>query len=77
MAKRVREELVCDVCQKADNVTRYTVNFPEGLKILDRCPKHSNKVLALRDEPGAWRGKGRTTKIVTVTAEEIRRARNV
>lgn len=50
MAKVTLEQIECDVCRKVGE--RYTVGFPDGIKVLDRCTQHARKILSLRDEPG-------------------------
>ena len=52
MAKVTLEQIECDVCQKVGE--RYTLYYPDGSKILDRCAQHAKKILAFKDEPGEW-----------------------
>lgn len=79
MAKVTLEQIECDVCRKLGE--RYTLAFPDGIKVLDRCEKHNRKILALREEPGEWtvltdRGNGKGKGSVKVsTLEDIQRQR--
>jgi hypothetical protein len=52
VAKRTLEQILCDVCESVGE--RYTLSFPDGIKILDRCSKHDKKIQALREEAGDW-----------------------
>lgn len=64
------ERLVCDVCQ--EDGARYTIAFPDGTKILDRCEKHAKKIIALRDEVGDWSPlESRKSGIEVVTVAEV------
>lgn len=77
MAKVTLEQIECDVCRKVGE--RYTLSFPDGIKVLDRCDTHAKKIFAFKDEPGEWTAlsattKGRTTLKVS-TAEDIERQR--
>lgn len=75
MAKVTLERIECDVCREEGE--RYTLAFPEGTKILDRCPKHDKEIKALRDEPGDWIVHSPTTrgKLRVMTPEEIAQQR--
>lgn len=77
MVKVTHETLECDVCNK--DAERYTVSYPDGIKILDRCPQHAKKILALKDEAGGWSefGKSRRGKLQVLTPEEISRKRRL
>jgi hypothetical protein len=46
------ESFLCDVCGKEGE--RYTVQYPDGTLVLDRCDKHNRKLMSLRDEQGTW-----------------------
>lgn len=77
MAKVTLEQIECDVCRKVGE--RYTLSYPDGIKVLDRCDKHATKIFALKEEPGDWTAlsastKGRTTLKVS-TPEDIERQR--
>lgn len=52
MVKVTLEQTECDVCRRPGE--RYTVAYPDGMKVLDRCETHARKLKALRDEPGEW-----------------------
>lgn len=52
MVKVTLEVFHCDVCGAEGQ--RYTVGFHDGLKVLDRCPRHNTKLEALREEKGEW-----------------------
>lgn len=52
MVKRTLEVFVCDVC--GQDGERYTVTFPDGQMIMDRCDKHNSKLEKMRDEKGSW-----------------------
>lgn len=73
MAKVTREQIECDLCGVVG--VRYTVSYPEGMKVLDRCGKHDKRVIDLKDEPGEWTaivGKdGHKRGISVHTPEEI------
>lgn len=69
------ERLVCDVCQ--EDGERYTLAFPDGTKVLDRCEKHAKKIIALRDEVGQWSPlEGRKSGIQVTTVQEIAQRRS-
>ena len=70
MVKVTLETLECDVCRKP--AERYTVTYPDGMKVFDRCEKHSKKLLGLKDEPGEWSTvTARRGRITVLTPEEI------
>ena len=76
MAKVTLEQIECDVCRKVGE--RYTLSYPDGIKILDRCDKHAAKIFALKDEPGDWTvlsAKGRTSLKVSTAADIERQMR--
>lgn len=52
MVKRTLEVFECDKC--GNEGQRYSVIFPEGTLVLDRCETHARKILALRSEVGEW-----------------------
>lgn len=52
MVQRTVTKYECDVC--GEEGERYTVSYPDGILSLDRCDRHSKKLLALRDEKGSW-----------------------
>jgi len=52
MVKRTLEVFECDKC--GNEGTRYSVTFPEGTLVLDRCETHAKKIDALRNEVGEW-----------------------
>ena len=52
MVKRTLELFECDKC--GNEGQRYSVTFPEGTLVLDRCETHAKKIEALRDEVGEW-----------------------
>jgi len=78
MSKVTVEQIQCDICLSLG--TRFTVSFPDGVKILDRCSKHDRKLQALREEPGDWtaitrnRGGGRGLRITTLDGIAAQRA---
>lgn len=71
VVKVTLERLECDVC--GDEAVRYTVSYPDGMKVLDRCERHAKKVLALRDEAGNWSAFTPSTKgkLTVLSPEEI------
>lgn len=70
MVKITLEKLECDVCRSG--AVRYAVTYPDGIKILDRCEKHSKKLLAFKDEPGEWTTvNARKGKFTVLSPEEI------
>lgn len=75
MVKVTLERLECDVC--GDEAERYTVSYPDGMKVLDRCDKHAKKIVALRDEPGDWSALTPSTKgkLTVLTPAEIEQRR--
>lgn len=52
MAKVTLEQIECDICRKVGE--RYTLSFPDGIKVLDRCAAHAKKIFALKEEQGEW-----------------------
>jgi hypothetical protein len=52
MVKRTLEVFECDRCGKEGQ--RYSVTFPEGTLVMDRCETHARKIEALREETGEW-----------------------
>ena len=78
MAKVTLEHIECDVCHTRGE--RYTISFPEGMKILDRCNSHAKKIIAFKNEPGEWTdlptgARGRAGLKIS-TAEDIARQRS-
>ncbi len=72
VVKVTREEIECDVC--AEIGTRYTVNYPDGIKVLDRCDKHAKDILKLKDAPGTWspmKGGSTRGRLQVLTPQEI------
>lgn len=75
MVKVTLETLECDVCRKP--AERYTVTYPDGMKVFDRCEKHSGKLLSLKEEPGEWSTiTARRGRITVLTPDEIALRRN-
>lgn len=76
MVKRTLEQIECDVCGREGE--RYTLSFPDGIKILDRCDRHDKKIQTLKEEAGDWSpvspGNPRG-KLVVTSLEEIERRR--
>ena len=52
MVKRTLEVFECDKC--GNEGQRYSVTFPEGTLVMDRCETHAKKLEALRNETGDW-----------------------
>lgn len=52
MVKRTLEVFECDKC--GDEGQRYSVTFPDGTLVMDRCETHARKLDALRAEQGEW-----------------------
>ena len=50
--KRTLELYDCDKC--GNEGQRYSVVFPEGALVMDRCELHAKKLEALRSEVGEW-----------------------
>ena len=70
MVKVTLERIECDVC--GEEGTRYTLSFPDGVKVLDRCEKHEKKIMALKNEKGDWTPLGgRSSGITVKTPEQI------
>ena len=71
MVKVTHETLECDVCGKP--AERYTLAFPDGIKILDRCDQHAKKIMSLKDEPGGWSAIGANSRgrLTVLTPAEI------
>jgi hypothetical protein len=77
MARITKEQIICDICQSEGE--RYTLSFPGGIKVLDRCSKHDRKILALKNEPGEWtviqQDGHRKGRIKLVTPDDIQKKR--
>jgi hypothetical protein len=76
VAKVTLEQYECDVCQTIGE--RYTISYPDGMKILDRCSKHNRKILALKEEVGDWTavtGQSRRGRLAVTTPNEIAKKR--
>ncbi len=52
MVKRTYEVFECDVC--GEGAQRYSLSFEDGTLNMDRCVKHAQTILELRDGPGEW-----------------------
>lgn len=52
MVRRTVELYECDVCGK--DAKRYQITYDEGVRVTDRCEKHSKALEALKEEPGEW-----------------------
>jgi len=52
MVKKTLEVFECDKC--GNEGQRYSINYPEGTLVMDRCETHARKIEALRDEVGEW-----------------------
>lgn len=76
MVRKTVELFECDVC--GAEAERYTVSFPDGgILALDRCERHNKKILALRDEKGAWTsGQGRSVFKVSSLEDIKKQKRN-
>lgn len=71
VVRKTVELFECDIC--GADAKRYTVSYPDdnGILALDRCERHNKKLVALREEKGAWTtGAGRSVFKVT-SLEEI------
>jgi hypothetical protein len=75
MAKVTLERYNCDVCEQEGE--RYTLSFPDGIKVLDRCERHAKKIIALRDEAGEFTriAPNRRNSLKVSTPEDIARQR--
>lgn len=81
MAKQTIEQFICDICQEVGE--RYTLSFPDGIKVLDRCSKHDKKIMDLKEEVGDWtsltsrpsvrRGQLELTDPATITRKRTRK----
>lgn len=76
MVKVTLEVFHCDVC--GDEGQRYTVGFHDGLKVLDRCPRHGKKLEDLREEKGEWqvpspRSEFKVTSVADIKAKKTTR----
>lgn len=40
MARRITEEVLCDMCGSSEGVVRVTVNRPANIIIIDLCTEH-------------------------------------
>jgi hypothetical protein len=75
MVKVTLETLECDVCRKP--AERYTITYPDGMKVFDRCERHNKKLLGLKDEPGEWSTiTAKRGRITVLTPDEIALRRN-
>lgn len=52
MVKKTLEVYECDICGEPGE--RYTVHYPDGILHLDRCGKHNQPLMKLRDAQGQW-----------------------
>lgn len=79
MVARVLQQIECDVC--GNEGTRYTLSFPDGIKVLDRCAQHDQKIQELRAEEGDFttttvnQGNVKRGGIVLTDVSEIERKR--
>ncbi len=76
MVRKTVELFECDVC--GADAERYTISFPDGgILALDRCERHNKKLVALREEKGAWTtGSGRSVfKVSSIEDIEKRRSK--
>lgn len=73
MARRTLEVFECDICGKEGE--RYTILYPDGQKVLDRCDRHNSKVLALREEKGEWQQRDGRSQFKISTPDEIMKLR--
>jgi len=64
------EAFHCDVCG-ADG-QRYTVGYKDGMKVLDRCQRHSGKLEALREEKGEWQPLSPRSEFKVSSLDEIK-----
>lgn len=71
MVKVTLEKIECDVCG-AEGV-RYTIGYPDGMKVLDRCSKHDKAIVKLKEEAGAWTPTSEHArgKLTVLSPEEI------
>lgn len=60
MVRKVVEVYECDVCGK--QAERYTISYPDGYLVLDRCEKHDRTLSKLREEKGLWTAKNEQGK---------------
>lgn len=71
MVKVTLETFQCDVCGEPGE--RYTVGYKDGTKVLDRCPRHSTKLEALRNEKGEWQAVAPKTEFKVSSIEDIKK----
>jgi len=74
MVKVTLEAFHCDVC--GDEGDRYTVGYRDGMKILDRCPRHATKLEALRNEKGDWQASSPRSEFKVSSIDEIKQKKN-
>lgn len=75
MVKVTLEAFHCDVCGEPGQ--RYTVGFPDGVKLLDRCARHAAKVEALRNEKGDWQPVSAKSEFKVSSIDEIKKQKKV
>ena len=75
MVKVTLERVICDLCDREGE--RYTISYPDGMKVLDRCDKHNKGLMKLKDEAGEWTQLSTRTrgKLQVLTPEQIRAQR--
>lgn len=71
MVRVTLEVYRCDVCG-ADG-ERYTVGYRDGVKVLDRCPRHASKLEAFREEKGDWQPNSPKAEFKVSTIEDIKK----
>lgn len=74
MVRQVTESFLCDICGSEGE--RYTVQFPDGNLVLDRCPRHDRKLQSLRNEKGTFiQPEAARNGFKITSADEIQRQR--
>ena len=73
MVRKTIETLECDKCGQP--AQRYSINFPEGSLVLDRCEQHGKKLEGLKTEQGEWVDlRGPKASFRKTSPEELREA---
>jgi len=74
MVKVTLERFQCDIC--GEEGERYTVGYYDGVKVLDRCRRHSTKLEAFREEKGEWQSRAPRSEFKVTSVEEIKQKKS-